>query len=104
MAYLTLSKDKLKQNFFFLKNLFEEKDISWGVVSKIFCGNRLFLTELINLGVTEIHDSRISNLAMIKMINPEIQTVYIKPVSRKNVGKMVQFADVSLNSELKFVT
>lgn len=103
MAYLTLSKNKLKQNFLFLKNLFEEKEISWGVVSKIFCGNRLFLTELINLGVKEIHDSRISNLAMIKMINPEIQTVYIKPVSRRNVGKMVQFADVSLNSELKTI-
>lgn len=103
MAYLTLSKSKLKQNFLFLKNLFDERDVSWGVVSKIFCGNRLFLTELINLGVTEIHDSRISNLAMVKMINPEIQTVYIKPVSKRNIDKLVQFADVSLNSELKTI-
>lgn len=103
MANLTLSKHKLQQNFFFLKNLFEEKKISWGAVSKIFCGNRLFLTELINLGVREIHDSRISNLAMVKMINPEVQTVYIKPVSKQNIGKLVQFADVSLNSELKTI-
>ena len=103
MAYLTLSMHKLKTNFLFLKNLFEEKNVSWGSVSKIFCGNRLFLTELIKLGVNEIHDSRISNLAMIKMISPTIQTVYIKPVSQRNVGKMVQFADVSLNSELKTI-
>jgi len=103
MANLTLSKHKLKQNFIFLKNLFEEKGISWGAVSKIFCGNRLFLSELINLGVREIHDSRISNLAMIKMINSEVQTVYIKPVSKQNIGKLVQFADVSLNSELKTI-
>ncbi len=103
MAYLTLNKRKLKENYHFLKNIFETRDVSWGVVSKIFCGNRLFLTELIELGVTEIHDSRISNLAMIKSINPEVQTVYIKPVSKRNIGKMVQFADVSLNSELKSI-
>ena len=103
MAYLTLNKTKLKENFIFLKMLFEEKNISWGVVSKIFCGNRTFLQELINLGVREIHDSRISNLAMVKRINPDVQTVYIKPVSKRNVGKMVEFADVSLNSELNTI-
>lgn len=103
MAYLTLNKTKLKTNFEFLKNLFEEKNISWGVVSKLLCGNRMFLQELINLGVREIHDSRISNLAMVKKINPEVQTVYIKPVSKRNVGKMVEFADVSLNSELNTI-
>jgi predicted amino acid racemase len=100
MAYLTLNRAKLRQNFEFLKKTFEENEVSWGVVSKMFCGNRLFLQELINLGVTEIHDSRISNLAMVKSLNLDIQTVYIKPVSKRNVGKMVQFADVSLNSEL----
>jgi predicted amino acid racemase len=103
MAYLTLNRAKLKENFDFLKKTFEENEVSWGVVSKMFCGNRLFLQELINLGVTEIHDSRISNLAMVKSLNPDIQTVYIKPVSKRNVGKMVQFADVSLNSELETI-
>lgn len=100
MAYLTLNKTKLKTNFEYLKKLFKDNDISWGVVSKILCGNRTFLEELINLNVREIHDSRISNLAMVKKINPNVQTVYIKPVSKRNVGKMVEFADVSLNSEL----
>ncbi|MFT4860506.1 MAG: putative amino acid racemase [Algoriphagus sp.] len=103
MAYLTLNKSKLKENYRFLKKMFEEKDVSWGVVSKVFCGNRLFLTELIKLGVTEIHDSRISNLAMVKSIGPDIQTVYIKPVAKQNIGKLVKFADVSLNSELKTI-
>lgn len=100
MAYLTLNRDKFKDNFNFLKEMFEENDVSWGVVSKLLCGNRLFLKELIDLGVEEIHDSRISNLAKIKDINPDIQTVYIKPVSKRNVSKMVKYADVSLNSEL----
>ena len=100
MAFLNLHREKLKQNFDYLKILFEENEISWGVVSKLFCGNRAYLKELIDLGVTEIHDSRISNLAKVKEINPEIQTVYIKPASKRNIEKMVKYADVSLNSEL----
>jgi len=80
MAYLTLNRTKLHENFEFLKRAFQEKEVAWGVVSKLLCGNRLFLQELINLGVDEIHDSRISNLAKIKKLNPSIQTVYIKPV------------------------
>ncbi len=103
MAYLTLSSKKLRENFGFLNNAFREKEIAWGIVSKLLCGNRLFLQELINLGVTEIHDSRISNLAKIKKLDPSIQTVYIKPVSKKNVANMVSVADVSLNSELETI-
>src|SRR5690606_12592887 len=68
--------------------------------SKLLCGNELYLKELIDLGVREIHDSRISNLAKIKEINPEVQTVYIKPSSKRNLAEMVRYADVSLNSEL----
>lgn len=103
MAYIKLNKTKLKDNFEFLKEKFSSNGISWGVVSKLLCGNKLFLQQLIDLGVDEIHDSRISNLAMIKSLKPDIQTVYIKPVSKRNVSKMVQFADVSLNSELETI-
>src|SRR5690606_3000146 len=97
--FLNLYKDKLKDNFEFLKREFADNGISWGVVSKILCGNRLYLKELIDLGVSEIHDSRISNLAKVKEINPKVQTVYIKPPSKRNISKMLEFADVSLNSE-----
>lgn len=100
MAFLKLYRDKLRDNFEFLKEQFYENEIAWGVVSKLLCGNELYLKELIDLGVDEIHDSRISNLAKIKEINPEVQTVYIKPSSKRNLAKMVRYADVSLNSEL----
>ncbi|GAB3235541.1 alanine/ornithine racemase family PLP-dependent enzyme [Algoriphagus aestuariicola] len=103
MAVLTLNREKLRTNYQVLTRLFEERGVDWGVVSKMLCGNKLFLQELINLGITEVHDSRISNLAMVKRIKREVQTVYIKPVSKKNVGKMVEFADVSLNSELETI-
>lgn len=103
MAVLTLNKQKLSDNFRFLQNLFETYSVSWGVVSKLLCGNKLFLQELLDLGIKEVHDSRISNLAMVKRLKKDVQTVYIKPVSKKNVSKMVEFADVSLNSELETI-
>lgn len=103
MAFLNLYKNKLKDNFEFLKARFHENGVAWGVVSKILCGNEIYLKELISLGVDEIHDSRISNLAKVKELNANIQTVYIKPSSKRNLSKVVQFADVSLNSELNTI-
>jgi predicted amino acid racemase len=103
MAFLNLYREKLKSNFEFLKSEFQLNDVSWGVVSKLLCGNRRYIKELINMGVDEIHDSRISNLAKVKDINPDVQTVYIKPPSKRNLGDVVRYADVSLNSELNTI-
>lgn len=100
MAYLKLNTKKLKHNYQILHDLFEQNKIEWAVVSKILCGNRAFLNELIQLGPKEICDSRISNLKSIKEINPAVQTVYIKPPAQKQITKVVKYADVSFNTEL----
>jgi ornithine racemase len=103
MAFLNLYRDKLENNFNYLKDSFQANKVEWGVVSKLLCGNELYIRELINLGVREIHDSRISNLATVKKIEPSVQTVYIKPPSKRNISNMVKYADVSLNSELNTI-
>lgn len=99
MAYLKMNRESLKHNYNFLKSLFHSKDLDWGVVSKLFCGNELFIQELINLGIKEIHDSRISNLKIVKKLDPSVQTVYIKPPAKENVDEIVSCADVSMNTE-----
>ncbi len=99
MAYLTLYKDKLANNYNYLKDLFNENKMAWGVVSKLLCGTKPYLELLIELGVDEIHDSRISNLQTIKEINPAVQTVYIKPPAKGNIPNVVSWADVSMNTE-----
>lgn len=100
MAFITLHREKLRDNFNFLDSLFNERNIHWGIVSKLLCGNTIFLKEIMELGIMEIHDSRISNLKKIKKINPKVQTVYIKPPSKRNISKIVEFADVSFNTEI----
>ncbi len=99
MAYLELHKSRLNHNYKFLSKLFGDRNIEWGVVAKLLCGNKNYIQEILNLGVMEIHDSRISNLKVVKDINPEVQTVYIKPPAKRSILKIVKYADVSFNSE-----
>ena len=73
--------------------------MDWGAVSKLLCGNELYLQELIDLGITEIHDSRVSNLKTVKKLAPNVQTVYIKPPAKRSIRSIVQYADVSMNTE-----
>jgi predicted amino acid racemase len=99
MAFINLYRDKLKHNYDFLDKLFKEKGIDWAVVTKLLCGNEIFLKEVLNLGPTEVCDSRLSNLKKIKKINPDVQTVYIKPPPKRSIKTVIKYADVSFNSE-----
>ena len=100
MAHLILYKDKLRENFNFLNSLFHNLKIEWGIVTKLLCGNKLFLKEIIELGIREIHDSRISNLQTVKRLDPGIQTVYIKPPAKRSIKNIVRYADVSFNTQI----
>ncbi len=100
MAFIQLDKDKLKHNFDFLNDLFEHNNIEWAIVTKLLCGNRTYLKEVIDLGLRQVGDSRISNLRVIKSIDPGIETIYIKPPAKRALPSVVKYADISLNTEL----
>ncbi len=101
MAEITISSKKLRHNFNFLNDFFAKNNIEWGIVSKLLCGNEIYLKELVDMGARELLDSRISNLKKIKKINPDVTTVYIKPPPRKSLRTIVKYADVSFNSDLE---
>lgn len=103
MAYIELIKENLYHNYSFLDEMFKKYNIHWGAVSKMLCGNKEYIGQLLDLGIKEVHDSRISNLKVIKKINPEVQTVYIKPPPKKSIKSIVRYADVSLNSEFEII-
>jgi len=100
MAYLKLYRNELQHNFDYLDKLFKQNKIKWGITTKLFCGNHAFLNEVIKLGVGEVHDSRVSNLKVIKEIDPDTITIYIKPPPKDIVRDVVKYADISLNTEL----
>ncbi len=97
---MELHKDKLRHNYDFLNKLFKQNNIEWGIVTKLLCGNRTYLREVIDLGIEQVCDSRVSNLKVIKSIAPDIETIYIKPPAKRALRSVVKYADISLNTEL----
>jgi len=100
MAYLKLYRDKLRDNYHFLDQLFKENDIKWGITTKLLCGHEEYLKEVADLGIGDMLDSRISNLKKIKEIDPDTLTTYIKPPPKDIIESVVKYADISLNTEL----
>lgn len=99
MAFIELHKEKLKHNYQFLDKLFKQRKIEWGVVTKLLCGNKSYIEEVLKLGVKEVLDSRISNLKVIKSMQPDVQTVYIKPPAKRAIPNVIRYADASFNTE-----
>jgi len=99
MAFITLDSKKLRHNFNYLDNLFKKNNIQWSVVTKLLCGNKDYLTEVLKLDIRQICDSRVSNLKMVKAICPDVETIYIKPPAKRAIKSVVQYADISLNTE-----
>jgi predicted amino acid racemase len=103
MAYITLNRDKLKRNYTYLNSVFNDHDIQWSIVTKMLCGNDLFLKEVLDLGIKQICDSRVTNLKHIKKLDDSIETIYIKPPSKRYISSIVEFADISLNTEIETI-
>ena len=99
MAFIELNRKKLQHNFKYLQQLFTRHNIQWGVVTKVLCGNELYLKEVLELGALQVCDSRTTNLEAIKRIKPEIETIYIKPPAKRNIKDVVRFANISFNTE-----
>lgn len=103
MARLFLYRDKLRHNYHFLKELFQKSETEFSIVTKILCGNKRYLKEVLDLGPKQICESRISNLKAVKKINPAIETIYIKPPSPSIIKSLIKYADISFNTEFEII-
>lgn len=101
MAYLEINTRKLKHNYQFLNSTFKRADIEWAVVTKLLCGHMPTIDFIVEMGATEICDSRLSNIKEIKKKHPQIQTVYIKPPAKLSIKNIVKYSDVSFNTEFQ---
>lgn len=103
MAKLFLYRDKLRHNYQFLQKSFKSHNTDWAVVTKILCGNKAYLKEVLNLKPRQVCDSRIHNLKVIKEIAPHVETVYIKPPAQSVIKNLVKYADISFNTEFETI-
>lgn len=100
MAYINLNVKKLRHNFDKLNEIFLLNSINWSIVTKMLCGHEEYLSVLLDFGIKQVCDSRIYNLKIIKKLNPDIETLFIKPAAKSNIPSIVEYADISFNTEL----
>jgi predicted amino acid racemase len=103
MAFIKLYRKRLRHNYNYIENVFRQNRIEWGIVTKLLCGNRIYLEEVVNLNIRQLLDSRLSHLRVIKKIAPHIQTVYIKPPAKRSITGIIKFADVSFNTQYETI-
>lgn len=107
MAQLIIHKDKIKSNIKRLSEFFEENGKSWSLITKVFSGDKSFLKNILTKDVIQkIHsvgDSRLTSLKNMKEVDPEMQTIYIKPPAAIYAKDVVKYVDISLNSSLRTI-
>lgn len=102
MAELIINTRKIVKNIKKLNSYLTQYNIQWSLIVKILSGNEAVLEKVLRDPVIEelhsIGDTRLSNLRKIRKIKPDIVTMYIKPPSTRYTTSVVEFADISFNT------
>lgn len=93
--------DKLKHNTEVLVEQCKKAGIDVAAVTKVFCGIPEVTEAIVAGGVKYIADSRTENLAKVKHLPLEKILLRLPMISRAK--ETVEFADISLNSELETI-
>jgi len=104
MAHLKINIAKILSNIRKLNDHLSRSDKSWTLVIKLLSGHESALHQLVNEPVVKtihsIADSRLSGLMKVKLLRPDVVTMYLKPPPLRLVRSVVRYADISLNSSL----
>ncbi len=94
-----IHQDKLVHNVKTVLNMCRDANIQVSVVTKAFCAYPAIIDAIIDCGVDSLADSRIMNLK--KLANYPVKKTLLRIPMLSEVEDVVQYADISLNSELE---
>ncbi|MBN1300906.1 MAG: alanine racemase [Melioribacteraceae bacterium] len=107
MAVLKVNTNIIIGNIRKLSSYLNQNNITWSLVTKILNGNRAILERILQdnsiKSTHSVGDSRISNLKLIKQINPDIVTMYIKPPAVNLAKTIINYVDISLNTSYRTI-
>ncbi|MFT6246522.1 MAG: putative amino acid racemase [Crocinitomicaceae bacterium] len=107
MAELIIQAQKIKNNIKYLSDYFDKHGIYWSLITKVFSGDKEFLKNILTDDVIEkinsVGDSRLTSLKNLKLVNPKMRTIYIKPPAELYADEVVKYADISLNSSFSTI-
>lgn len=98
---LEIDLNKISYNVKKIKDICRDKGISTAFVTKVFCGDETIIKEIVNSGADTLGESRIDNFRRLKKLHFKKLLVRIPMISE--VEEVVEYCDISLNSELKVI-
>ena len=100
---IEIDLDKLIHNARKLTALYGSKGIHITTVTKGVCGSLRIANALLNSGIRSFGDSRIANIQKMREGGIDAQFTLIRSPMPSEVERVVEFADVSLNTEISVI-
>jgi len=100
---IEIDLDKLAHNARKLTALYGSKGICVTAVTKGVCGSPRIASALLNSGIRSFGDSRIANIQKMREAGLDAQFILIRSPMPSEVERVVEFADVSLNTEISVI-
>jgi ornithine racemase len=103
MNRLLINLDVLRHNIEVVDGWMQKHGAGWTLVTKVLCGHADTLSALQQIGVRSMADSRLINLQSIERVNPEFEAWYLRLPHMSAIPRIVELADISLNSEIETI-
>jgi predicted amino acid racemase len=100
---IEIELDKLVHNARKLTALYGSRGIRVTAVTKGVCGSPRIASALLNSGIRSLGDSRIANIQKMREAGIDAQFILIRSPMPSEVERVVEFADVSLNTEISVI-
>jgi len=104
MTTLDINLSAIDENIGKLNTLMQDYGKQWSLVVKVLGSHEETMKRLLKLPeIDKLHSLGVSHwetLKLIKHINPEAQTMFIKPPALSYIKEVVQYADISFNSSM----
>jgi len=100
---IEIELDKLSHNARKLTALYDSKGICVTAVTKGVCGSPRIASALLDSGIRSFGDSRIANIQKMREAGLDAQFILIRSPMPSEVERVVEFVDVSINTEISVI-
>jgi len=100
---IEIELDKLAHNASKLTALYDTKGVCITAVTKGVCGSPRIASALLDSGIHSFGDSRIANIQKMRQAGLDAQFTLIRSPMPSEIERVVEFADVSLNTEISVI-
>lgn len=100
---MEIDLSKIRYNAQHLKESLNEKGVSIIGITKVVLGDPKIAKSIIAAGIKYIGDSRVQNIKKLYKVGIKAKLILIRNPSLSEIQEAVQYADISLNSELEVI-